>query len=131
MRRCLVVATALAVTLAAPAAAQENAVPNAAGMDTLAAEVTPQSWYPDGYYDVRIAAESQVAETPRSPENYIAPCPVGGGDCFDPIDPPPQRVNPGESGPAVSRYGDIALAVSRLRRELAQAGFQILSTRSR
>ncbi|MEY4269734.1 MAG: hypothetical protein RLZZ58_950, partial [Pseudomonadota bacterium] len=31
----------------------------------LAAKVPQQSWYPPGYYDIRIAAEAQMALFPR------------------------------------------------------------------
>jgi hypothetical protein len=107
---------------ASPVAAQDDMLPDAAAMDALAADVKKRSWYPDGYYDVRLAAEAQVAEAPRSPQAYLTAC-AEGGNCFDPVDPLPLRINSDENDPAVRRYGDIALAVSRLRQELKQTGY--------
>ncbi|WP_428679315.1 hypothetical protein [Sphingopyxis sp.] len=117
-------AVALVALLAgAPsAAAQDDMLPDAGAMDALAAEVKKRSWYPDGYYDVRLAAEAQVAEAPRSPQAYLVAC-AEGGKCFDPVDPLPLRINSDENDPAVLRYGNIALMVSRLRQELKQAGY--------
>jgi len=115
---------ALALAMAAPLHAQdEGAVPAADAMDALAAQVPPQPWYPEGYYDVRIAAEAQVAEAPRGKAAFVGSCPGGEGLCYDPFDPLPQRVNPGESDPAVRRYGNIALDMARLRQELALTGY--------
>lgn len=115
--------TLFAALAGAPSvAAQDDVLPDAAAMNALATEVKKQGWYPDGYYDVRLAAEAQVAETPRDPQTYLAAC-AEGGTCFDPVDPLPLRISPDENDPAVQRYGDIALAVSRLRQELKQAGY--------
>ncbi|MBL8649455.1 MAG: hypothetical protein JNL35_03525 [Sphingopyxis sp.] len=117
-------AAALALAMAAPLHAQEeDAVPAADAMVALAAQVPPQSWYPEGYYDVRVAAEAQVAEAPRSKAAFVGSCSGGDGLCYDPFDPLPQRINPGESDPAVRRYGNIALDISRLRQELALTGY--------
>jgi hypothetical protein len=115
----------LATMTAVPVSAQEDAVPDGSAMAALEAAVPPQTWYPDGYYDVRIAAEAQVAETPRGTPLFVGACPQGGGLCYDPFDPLPQRINPSESDPAVRRYGDIALHIARLRQELAIAGYPL------
>lgn len=116
---------AMTMTMAMPASAQEDAVPDGSRMAALEAEVPPQTWYPDGYYDVRIAAEAQSAEAPRNKTLFVGACPEGGGLCYDPFDPLPQRINPGEGDPAVRRYGDIALNISRLRQELALTGYPL------
>lgn len=118
------IAAALTAAFAAPAVAQgEDVVPDPAAMDKLAAEVPAQSWYPEGYYDVRLAAEAQVAETPRDAGSYVGPCVEGGGSCYDPFDPLPRHINIGESDPVLRRYGNIALDIARLRQELSRAGY--------
>jgi hypothetical protein len=117
------VAIVLAIAVAMPADAQDDAVPDGSAMDAIEAKVPRQPWYPDGYYDVRIAAEAQAAETLRDKQVLVASCPEGGALCYDPFDPLAQRINPDESDPAVRRYGNIALDISRLRQELALTGY--------
>lgn len=112
-----------ALALAAPATAQDDLPPDATDMTALAEQVPPQKWYPTDYRDVRIAAEAQVAEAPRDRRTFVADCATGGGICFDPVDPLPLRINPDESDPAVWRYGNLALLVSRLRQDLVAAGY--------
>lgn len=110
----MIARTAIALFLlanAAAAAAQDTAIDEAAGMKALEAAVPQQSWYPDGYYDVRIAAEAEVAEMPSPP----AP-----GGAVNLITCTRTKPGLGASDPLLQRYGDIALETARLRAEFGQ-----------
>ena len=124
MRRCLPIMTLLA--FAAPALAQEEEaepVIDTGQMDRLAATVTPQPWYPEGYFDIRVVAEMQVAEIPRDRRATVGPCPDGKGTCYDLLDPLGPRVARGESDKVILRYGDVALDTSRIRQEMERIGY--------
>lgn len=122
--RIFLIAAASMAMVTAPAAAQDDeALPDAGLMARLAADLPVRTWYPEGYYDVRLAAEAQVAETPRDLRAYVGACGGGGGQCYDPVDLLPRHIGAGESDPAVRRYGNVALDVARLAQELARAGY--------
>lgn len=116
---------ALLIGAATPAlASEEEARPlDARTMERLEKDVPPQSWYPDGYYDVRIAAETQVAETLRTADLLTRPCDADSGRCYDPSDSVADRIDADESDPGVIRYGSIALEVARLRQEMGRIGY--------
>lgn len=116
-------AAALIATLACPAQAQDETGADRAAIRKVERAVLPQEWYPEGYYDVRIAAEIQAAEALRGRAVLIGDCPGGGGQCYSLVNPIPQRINPGESDPALRRYGNIALEISRLRQEFELIGY--------
>lgn len=122
--RIFLIAATLMAAVTAPAAAQDDeALPDAGVMARLAADLPEQTWYPEGYYDVRLAAEAQVTETPRDLRAYVGACSGGEGQCYDPVDPLPRHIDVGESDPAVRRYGNVALDIARLGQELARAGY--------
>lgn len=107
----------------APARAQDGPPPDAQASGDPDAEIPNEPWYPDGYFDVRMAAEAQIADTPRSKAAILAPCASGGGTCYALIDPAPQQITADETDPSLVAYGNIALDVSRLRQELARVGY--------
>lgn len=116
---------AATLALAAPAMGQEDGQPadGGAAMQSLEKAVAPQSWYPEGYYDVRIAAEAQIAETPRAEKVMIGKCADGSGSCYDLVDPLAPRIARGETDPILLRYGNVALETSRIRQELTRLGY--------
>ena len=116
---------ALLIGAATPALAlEDDAQPlDARAMKRLEKDVPPQSWYPEGYYDVRIAAETQVAETLRTGDLLTRPCDADAGRCYDPSDSVADRIDANECDPALIRYGSIALEISRLRQEMGRIGY--------
>lgn len=111
---------ALAFGGAAPALAAPAPVPAASDMDALAAAVPPQSWYPDGYYDVRIAAEAEIADSPRPAAKLLFDGGDGKGPTYDIYGCGAQQTDRTTSDPMLRRYGDLALTVARLRSEFAR-----------
>lgn len=67
---------ALAAQLPAAAAANEESemsLPSAQALDAVAAQIPEQEWYPEGYYDVRVAFAADFPEAERMRvANYIA-----------------------------------------------------------
>ncbi|HMO76210.1 MAG TPA: hypothetical protein PKD48_12795, partial [Sphingopyxis sp.] len=114
---------ALMIAALAPAQALAEEIPDAAAMRALEAAVPPQPWYPEGYYDLRIAAEAQVAEYPR-PQAALLAAPSGGSTLyFDLIACGTERVAADAADPAALRYGDVALETARLRSEFARLDY--------
>lgn len=103
----------LLAALAAPAAAKEPL--DASGLKAIEAKVPRQSWYPDGYYDVRIAAEGQIADFPR--DNLTMDWGDGEPPYYDVIDCNAESAVPEDDDPVATRYGSVALEVARLRGE--------------
>lgn len=114
----------LVAMLAAPVPALADPVPDAADMDALEATIPPQKWYPTGYYDIRIAAESQVAEFPR-PADKLSPAPDAP---YDVIDCDAEKVGFDADDPLMLRYGTTALETARLRSELERLGYPATTT---
>lgn len=116
------------LALAAPLSAQEDdraaTIIDARALKRLEAAVPAQRWYPEGYRDLRIAAEAESRETARDRDAIVRPCVDGDGLCYDIADPGSQRVATGESDAALLRYGNIALDVSRIRQELTLVGYK-------
>ncbi|MBL0914505.1 MAG: hypothetical protein IBJ13_03020 [Sphingopyxis sp.] len=108
---------------ALPAQAQDDGEVDTAAIRAMERAVPPQDWYPDGYRDIRIAAEAQATETLRSRAVLVGNCADGGGQCYNLWNPIPQRINPGEADPMLKRYGNTALEVARLRQEFELLGY--------
>jgi hypothetical protein len=104
--------------LTQPTGAAAQVPPDAAALKAIEAEVPPQRWYPDGYYDVRIAAEADAAEQARPMSELVNDWGDGLGKRYDVYDcsaasPPALEVDP-----VTARYGFAASEVARLRSEL-------------
>ena len=112
-----------AVAAAFPSAALAQTPPDAAALKAIEAAIPARDWYPTGYYDVRIAAEAQIAEAPRARKTIVFDCFEGGGQCYDVIDCTAEGAQFNPDDPALSRYGTTALEISRLRGELARLGY--------
>lgn len=98
---------------------------DSAGLKALEAKAPPQSWYPDGYYDVRIAAEGQVADFPRPADEMMMDWGDGSPLHYDVIDCNAEApvLDPGD--PVTSRYGATALAIARLRNEFERLKYPL------
>lgn len=112
-----------AAAAAFPSAALAQTPPDAAALKAIEAAIPARDWYPAGYYDVRIAAEAQIAEAPRARKTIVLDCFEGGGQCYDVIDCTAEGAQFNPDDPALSRYGTTALEISRLRGELARLGY--------
>lgn len=109
-------AAAALLALAGPAvaAAQDAAADDGAAMKAVEADVPQQSWYPGGYYDIRIAAEAQVAEFPRPASDL----PATPEQSYNLVACDVERPGDETSDPLLERYGYVALETARLRAEL-------------
>lgn len=105
----------LAAALASPVTAGAKEPIGAAGLKAIEARVPPQSWYPDGYYDIRIAAEGQITDFPR--DNLTMDWGDDQPPYYDVIDCNAEYVSLDETDPLTARYGGVALEVARLRAE--------------
>ena len=112
--------------LAGPVAAEAQTPPDAAALKAIEAKVPPQSWYPEGYYDVRIAAEAQVAEHPRAEKDLAFDWGAGNGQRYDIIDSSAEYYTDSAEYDAVTlRYVTDAVDISRIRSELERLGFPL------
>ncbi|MDO9368177.1 MAG: hypothetical protein Q7T68_06375 [Sphingopyxis sp.] len=109
----------LAALLASPVPALADPIPDAADMDALEAKIPDQKWYPKGYYDVRVAAEAQVAEFPR-PAGSLS---RGRDAPYDVIDCSAEKVGLDANDQLLLRYGTTALETARMRSELERLGY--------
>lgn len=109
--------------LALPFGAAAQTPPDAAALKAIEAGVPPQSWYPEGYYDVRIAAEAERREIRVATKDLLHDWDDGEGKRYDVIDcvaePPPVL----EVDPVTARYGFVASEVARIRANLGQLKF--------
>ncbi|NIJ35677.1 hypothetical protein FHR22_000326 [Sphingopyxis panaciterrae] len=105
----------LMAAIASPLTAAAKEPLDAAGLKAIEAKVPPQSWYPDGYYDIRIAAEGQIVDFPR--DNLTMDWGDGQPPYYDVIDCNAEFVSLDETDPLTARYGPVALEVARLRGE--------------
>jgi hypothetical protein len=105
----------LLAAIASPVAVTAKEPLDAAGLKAIEAKVPPQSWYPEGYYDVRIAAEGQVVDFPR--ETLTMDWGDGQPPYYDVIDCNTEYVSLDDTDPLTARYGPVALEVARLRGE--------------
>lgn len=101
--------------LALPSATMAQTPPDAATLKAIETIVPAQSWYPEGYYDVRIAAEADEKERKRPADERIFDFDDGLGKRFDVVDCSAEGHDPAELDPASARYGFVASEVARLR----------------
>lgn len=114
---------AILAALALPATAIAKEPLDAAGLKALEAKVPQQVWYPVGYYDVRIAAEGQVADFPR--DSLTMDWGDGEPPYYDVIDCNAEGVVPESDDPVTARYGAVALEVARLRAEFERLKYPV------
>jgi hypothetical protein len=112
----------LALALSFPAHASDASSSDGRELRAAARSVKSQPWYPDGYYDVRIAAEVQAKEELRREDVLVGDC-GDGARCYDLRNPLPLRINGDETDLVLVRYGNIALDVARLRQEMQLIGY--------
>jgi hypothetical protein len=112
-------ATLLALASPVAAAAQDVVADEAAKMAALAAATPAQPWYPDGYYDIRVAAEAQVAEFPR-PATAL---PETSERSYNLVACDAERTGFDMPDPLLLRYGNVALETARLRAELGRLNY--------
>lgn len=113
----------LVAALASPVAAGAKEPIGAAGLKAIEAKVPPQDWYPDGYYDIRIAAEGQIADFPR--DTLTMDWGDGQPPYYDVIDCNAEYVSLDETDPLTARYGGVALEVARLRAEFERMKYPV------
>ena len=113
----------LVAALASPVAAGAKEAIGAAGLKAIEAKVPPQDWYPDGYYDIRIAAEGQIADFPR--DTLTMDWGDGQPPYYDVIDCNAEYVSLDETDPLTARYGGVALEVARLRAEFERMKYPV------
>ncbi|KTE40049.1 MULTISPECIES: hypothetical protein [unclassified Sphingopyxis] len=106
--------------LAGPATAAAQETDEAAAMRGFEAAVPRQDWYPEGYYDIRIAAEAEMAEVIASPAADRPETP--GGD-HNLIACDARKLSSSAADPLLERYGDTALETARLRAQLGRLGY--------
>lgn len=109
------------LAIAQPGQAKESA--SAVDLKRLEARVPSQSWYPEGYYDARIAAEGELAEALDRNNVLVEDWGDGLGKRYDILGCGGYFITPTEVDKATMRYGDVALNISRMRAELAQLGY--------
>lgn len=108
--------------LSGPVMAQQPIA--AADLAKLEAKVPPQSWYPDGYYDVRMAAEGQMADYGRPASELLMEWDEGE-KTYDVVDCGAEFVPPEDVDLFTARYSDTALEIARLRSELERMGYPL------
>jgi len=121
MRKAAMIAAIAALSL--PFSALAQVPPDAAALKAIEAGVPRQSWYPEGYYDVRIAAESEQPELQVRTRDLVVDWGDGEGKRYDVVDcgvePPPAL----EVDPVTARYGFVASEVARIRADLGRLKF--------
>ena len=115
--------TMLLAALASPVTVTAKEPIDAAGLKAIEAKVPPQDWYPDGYYDIRIAAEGQIADFPR--DTLTMDWGDGQPPYYDVIDCNAEYVSLDETDPLTARYGGVALEVARLRAEFERMKYPV------
>jgi len=104
--------------LAVPAAAVAQETDEAAAMHELEAAVPKQDWYPDGYYDLRLAAEAEIAERGQGIAAAAAvPARINLRTCA------PRDLGIDGIDPALRAQAGIAFETARLRAALVGAQF--------
>ena len=117
---------ALLTAMAVPAAATAQTPPDAAALKAIEAKVPPQGWYPADYYDIRIAAEAQIAERPRTRGEMVIDWQDGEGPRYDVIDCSAESYYPSaDYDAATARYATVAIDVSRIRSELERLRYPL------
>lgn len=113
---------ALIAALSVPLAAKQPVPADAARLKTLEAAVPPQDWYPPGYYDLRIAAQAEVAETPTDIEGSYEYWGEDQGKRFD-LDCSADFIETADADALTMRYGNVALGVARRHNDLVRVGY--------
>ncbi|WP_428679318.1 hypothetical protein [Sphingopyxis sp.] len=113
----------LLAALASPVTTAAKEPIDAAGLKAIEAKVPPQSWYPDGYYDIRIAAEGQMADFPR--DKLTMDWGDGEPPYYDVIDCNAEYVRLDDTDPLTARYGGVALETARLRAEFERMKYPL------
>ncbi len=112
-----------ATALALPIAVIAKPPPDAAALKIFEATVPPQSWYPEGYYDVRIAAESEQRRTGGSARDLLTDWGDGEGWRYDVIDCGAESPHALEVDAVTARYGFTASEIARIRLDLKRLKF--------
>jgi hypothetical protein len=120
--RSMTTMTAIA-TLVMPTGVAAQAPPDAAALKLIEAQVPPQSWYPGGYYDVRIAAESEQHDLQAEVKDLIVDWDDGQGKRYDVVDCGAEAPAALEVDPVTARYGFVASEVARIRSDLGMLKF--------
>jgi len=115
--------TMLLAALASPVTTMAKEPIDAAGLKAIEAKVPPQNWYPDGYYDIRIAAEGQMADFPR--DTLTMDWGDGEPPYYDVVDCNAEYVSLDATDPLTARYGGVALEVARLRAEFERMKYPL------
>lgn len=115
--------TMLLAALTSPVTTMAKEPIDAAGLKAIEAKVPPQSWYPDGYYDIRIAAEGQMADFPR--DKLTMDWGDGEPPYYDVVDCNAEYVSLDATDPLTARYGGVALEVARLRAEFERMKYPL------
>ncbi len=115
--------TMLLAAVISPVSTMAKEPIDAAGLKAIETKVPPQSWYPDGYYDVRIAAEGQMADFPR--DNLTMDWGDGQPPYYDVVDCNAEYVSLDDTDPFTARYGGVALEVARLRAEFERLKYPL------
>lgn len=115
-------AAAAALFLPVAAYAQDDALPDPGVMRAIEAAIPPQSWYPDGYRDIRIAAEATLADRPHGgqPDTTTGFASFGSADLIV-CDHDYSAADWGD--PATTSLGRIAMDSARFRAKLRQLGY--------
>ena len=113
----------LLAAIASPVTATAKEPLDAAGLRAIETKVPPQSWYPEGYYDVRIPAEGQVVDFPR--DTLTMDWGDGQPPYYDVIDCNAEYVSLDDTDPLTARYGPVALEVARLRSEFERMKYPL------
>jgi hypothetical protein len=126
MRQAAMIAALAALALPAaalPRAALAQTPPDAAALKAIETGVPPQSWYPEGYYDVRIAAEAERREVQVDLKDLAMDWRDGQGRRYDVIDCGAESPPALEVDPVTARYGFVASEVARIRSDLGRLKF--------
>lgn len=137
MRAIALILSCLAALTLAPAVQAQGV--SAEDMRAAEDSVAMRDYYPEGYYDVRVAAEATIAKWPRERDEMLDYCEsgsdygrasaygnaqgAGSGRCYEVMDCAWQPVPANDDDPAYTRFGAVALEIARLRSELDRLGY--------
>lgn len=115
--------TMLLAALASPVTTAAKEPIDAAGLKAIEAQVPRQDWYPEGYYDVRIAAEAEQRENAVVTRDLLLDWNDGEGKRYDVIDCGAESPPALEVDPVTARYGFVASEIARIRSDLGRLKF--------
>lgn len=136
-RKTGLLASAALALVAGPLSAREDtdfAAPTSEQLDAIAADIPDREWYPDGYYDIRIAAVADFREAERARKAAFAEMTgepeanyYGDASSYDQVNLGNCNVEDfsgvGEEGSALSEYIWVANDMAGFRDALERAGF--------